>query len=171
MQMAMKPFQRRPTPFSANNLGFTLVELMIVVAVVAILTAIAIPAYNNYIATSARNSARAVLEQVPLLIETYRAENGRMCPLCTPAANGGPFVYGYTENAAGVENTAGNRIRAAFPEFKPKGEAVAASLYHYSISFTTAGCPANCQESATATASPAPGGTAPPGNIVSNPYQ
>ena len=43
--------------------GFTLIEVMIVVAIVGILTAIALPSYNEYIRRGHRAEARAALLQ------------------------------------------------------------------------------------------------------------
>ena len=49
--------------------GFTLIEIMIVVAIVGILTAIAMPSYNEYIRRGHRADARAGLLQAQLWME------------------------------------------------------------------------------------------------------
>ena len=48
---------------SRRQKGFTLIEVMIVVAIVGILTAIALPSYNEYIRRGHRAEARAALLQ------------------------------------------------------------------------------------------------------------
>jgi prepilin-type N-terminal cleavage/methylation domain-containing protein len=54
----------------------TLLELMIVVAIVGILAAVAIPAYNGYVTRSRRSDAFTALETVRAAQEMYRAEKG-----------------------------------------------------------------------------------------------
>ncbi|WP_439844578.1 type IV pilin protein, partial [Aeromonas veronii] len=56
--------------------GFTLIELMIVVAVVAILAAIAYPSYNNYMAAAKRAEAKAVLLEAAQYLEREFTANG-----------------------------------------------------------------------------------------------
>lgn len=55
--------------------GFTLIELMIVVAVIAIIAAIALPSFTAQIRHSRRSAAQAALQQIGLLEERYRADN------------------------------------------------------------------------------------------------
>lgn len=51
--------------------GFTLIELMLVLAIVAILTSIAVPAYSGYIERGRRAEGRAALDQAAQLLERY----------------------------------------------------------------------------------------------------
>jgi type IV pilus assembly protein PilE len=56
--------------------GVTLIEVMVVVAIVGFLAAIAIPAYNDYVTRSRRSDAFTALETVRAAQEMYRAEKG-----------------------------------------------------------------------------------------------
>lgn len=53
----------------AGQAGFTLIELMITVVVVAILLAIAVPAYNQYTADARRQDGRELLLNTSQLLE------------------------------------------------------------------------------------------------------
>ncbi|MGJ7498948.1 type IV pilin protein [Variovorax sp. ZT5P49] len=60
--------------------GFTLIELMIVTAVIAILAAIAYPSYTRYVLRAKRADAKQQLLQAAQWTERYMTANGRYPP-------------------------------------------------------------------------------------------
>jgi len=94
------------------NKGFTLIELMIVVAVIGILAGIAYPSYQDYIIRAKRGDAKAAILTVQLAQEKYRANNttyGTMAQLAPLKIISGNYVSAdenYTVTVSGNTSTA-----------------------------------------------------------------
>ena len=98
--------------------GFTLIELMIVVAIIGILAAVALPAYQDY-------TARAKMSEVVLaasacrtsVTETYQTNNGASLPLggswgCESSTSSSKYVAKIQTNENGAIKVTSQAIAA-----------------------------------------------------------
>ena len=79
-----------------NKKGFTLVELMVVVVIIGILVAVAIPVFNAAKANAWKRSCHANQRTIEGAAQSYNAENGAMpanvAALATPNAEGSKYL-------------------------------------------------------------------------------
>ena len=89
----------------ARHSGFTLIELMVVVAIVAILVGIAVPMYSDAVRKGKRGQAKADIVELAQRAERYRTVNGTFDGFwnsvgsddrVSPHPNEGPAAYAIT---------------------------------------------------------------------------
>ena len=92
-----------------NHKGFTLIELMIVVAIIGILAAVAIPQYNKYVARAQVAEGLALASGVKTAVTLYYQTTGGF-----PAVSSGASPYVETHKLLGIaaaDELSGNYVR------------------------------------------------------------
>jgi type IV pilus assembly protein PilA len=84
-----------------SRAGFTLIELMIVVGIVGVLAAIAIPAFSGYAQRARASEAFTMLGEIRQRQESYRVEFGRYCA----ATDWNPANYGSSSTVVSFDTT------------------------------------------------------------------
>ncbi|MFE8032926.1 pilin [Thiohalocapsa marina] len=94
-----------------NQAGFTLIELMIVVAIIGILAAIAIPAYQDYVARSQMSEAMMLTGGAKTAVAEYWMQTGSFptsnasAGLSAAASIKGQYVASVELTASGIVAT------------------------------------------------------------------
>ena len=95
----------RSAMHTAQN-GFTLIELMIVVVIIGVLAAVALPAYQDYTIKAKIGNAMTAVDSLKTAVGLCGQENGGTVASCTTGSNGIP-AFNPTKEVASATVTAG----------------------------------------------------------------
>lgn len=112
-------------PRLSNLAGFTLIEVMIAAAIIAILAAIAYPSYQDSVRKSRRSDAIAKLNDLQLQQEKWRANHTTYASVSTttpPAAPDGLILPTSDYYTFGISNTSATTYTLTATAISTKGQ-------------------------------------------------
>ena len=99
--------------------GFTLIELMIVIAIIGILAAIAIPQFSAYRKRSYNSAAQADTRNIATAQEAYFVDEASYCGTITTLTGG---TYGYYQSGNVTVSVGGNNSNYTITGYHGSGD-------------------------------------------------
>ena len=131
--------------------GFTLIELMIVVAIIGILAAVAVPAYQTYTNKAKFSEVVSAAAPLKLGLEICFQEKGDLTN-CTNANNGVPPAIGATGNVASGVVGGNGALTAAITMTAATANGLAGETYVLTGTAAAVGSPIQWAKSGTCVA-------------------